>query len=73
MYFVIYLKCKRYIALHRNLVQNPVVGNPSKVFFSPQKSSTADFSLGTYHYLRPTIDACYDGFVYRNFGKPKLH
>lgn len=73
MYFVVYLKCKRYIALSGDWIENPVVGKPSKVFFSPERSTMADFTLETTHYLRPNSNACYDGFVYRgNFGKSQL-
>lgn len=71
-FFAVYLASKRIIALQPNWIENPVVGKPSKVFFSKNPNTVADFSTEPLHFLNGSIDACYEAFVYKCFGKYKV-
>lgn len=68
-YFVILLESKRYVAVKKAWIENPTVGSQTKIFFSENNEAVADFTLGNWFYLYPKIDAVYNGFVYREFGK----
>lgn len=67
-YFVIYLiKSKRYLALPKKWVQNPKLGEESKVFFSADTNDTPDFTCEMGYYLNKEVSACYDAYVYKAF------
>lgn len=67
-FFVIYLKCNRFLVFQNHWVQNKTVGEESKVYFSPEYDANADFNAQTQYYFNGGISSCYDGFVYRSFG-----
>lgn len=66
-YFVVFLKCKRYFALPKHWIENPVLGKPSTVFFSGNGDSTPDFTCERKYYINQNVNACYDAFVYKSF------
>lgn len=67
-YFVVYLiKNKRYLALPMNWIQNPILGQESKVFFSADINVAPDFSLEIGYYLNKNVNACYESYVYKCF------
>lgn len=66
-YYVVYLKCKRYIALPKDWIENPVIGQRSKVFFSGDASSTPDFTCEEKFYPDEKVNACYEATVYKSF------
>lgn len=66
-YFVVYLKCKRYLAVPKHWIENPIVGQPSTVFYCGNGNTLADFSLDNKHYVDERVNACYDGFVLKSF------
>lgn len=66
-YYVVYLKCKRYIALPKDWIENPVIGQRSKVFFSGNASSTPDFTCEEKFYPDEKVNACYEAIVYKSF------
>lgn len=68
-FFVIYLKCKRFLIFPSEWVQNKTLGQESKIYFSPDNKANPDFNAQTRYYFNGAISACYDGFVYRTFGK----
>lgn len=68
-FFAVYLQCKRFIAIKSDWVENAMVGNPSKIFYSENQNAIADFSTVPLHYLNKSINACYEAFVYKSFGK----
>lgn len=61
-FYVVYLKCKKYVALKKEWIQNPVVGQVSKVFISADTSLNADFNAEKSFFLVEN-NMCYDGFV----------
>lgn len=67
-FYVVFLECRRFVSIKEDWIQNPIVGQESKIFISQNNSSAPDFTLETSFYMRKD-DACYNGFVYRNFGK----
>lgn len=67
-FFVIYLKCNRFLVFQSQWVQNKSVGEESKVYFSPDRDAVADFNARTQYYFNDGLSSCYDGFVYRVFG-----
>lgn len=67
-FHVVFLECRRFISIHEDWIQNPVVGEDSKFFISPNTNTAPDFTLDTCFYVRP-VDACYNAFVYRKFGE----
>lgn len=71
-FYVVFLASKRFVVIKRNWVQNAVVGKPSKVFCSPNPNAVANFNSKVGFYLNTGIDACYDAFVYKAFGKFRL-
>lgn len=67
-YFVVYLKCKRYIVIPKHWVKNPVLRQESTIFFSGNGfDSTPDFSCEKKHYVDDKENACYDAFVFKSF------
>lgn len=68
-FFAVYLQCKRFIAIKSDWVENAMVGNPSKIFYSENQNAIADFSTSPLYYLNKSINACYEAFVYKSFGK----
>lgn len=71
-FIVVYLKCNRFSVFPNQWVQNKTLGQESKVFFSPDNAANVDFNVQTRYYFNTEISACYDGFVYRGFGKCPL-
>lgn len=72
-FYVVFLASKRFVVIKKNWLQNAVVGKPSKVFYSPNPDAIANFNSEVGFYLNTTIDACYDTFVYKAFGKWRLN
>lgn len=69
-FFAVYLQCKHFIAIKNDWVENAMVGNPSKIFYSENQNAVADFSTVPLYYLNKSINACYEVlFVYKSFGK----
>lgn len=68
-FFAVFLASKRYVAIKGEWIKNAVVGTTSKVFYSPNLDAIADFGMDPKHYLNTSVDACYEGFVYKKFGR----
>lgn len=66
-YFVVYLKCKRYFALPKYWIENPVLGQKSKVFICDDTSALPDFTCEKKFYVNQKESACYDAFVLKSF------
>lgn len=71
-FFVVYLASKRFVIVKKDWVQNAVVGKPSKVFVSPNPDAVANFNNKVTFYLNTTVDACYEAFICKAFGKYKV-
>lgn len=69
IFFAIYLQSNRFVTIKKDWIEKPIVGSESKVFFSPNPEAIARFDIQKKFYLNATIDGCYDGFVYKSFGK----
>lgn len=70
-FFAVYLiKSKRFLALPRNWIAHPILGQETKVFFSADKNVLPDFNSPVGYYININInaDACYDAYVYKSFG-----
>lgn len=61
-FYVVYLKCKRHVVMKREWIENPVVGQVSKVFISADTSLNADFNVEK-SFCLVEKNMCYDGFV----------
>lgn len=68
-YFVVLIESKRWVAVNRDWVENPVLREQSKIFFSPNEQAVPDFSMPPQFYLKKECDGVYDCFVYKQFGK----
>lgn len=68
-YFVVYLKSMKYFTVHRKWIQNPVVGEQSKIFYSSNFNDVADFTCAVLYFLDKSVAACYNAFVYKVFGE----
>lgn len=67
-FYVVYLESGKYIALKRNWVQNPILGEESMVFLSKDESANPNFSSEQLFYVNKNVDATYKAFVYKRFG-----
>lgn len=68
-YFVVYLiKSKRFLALPKNWIEHPILGQESKVFFSADKNILPDFNSRIGYYVNNDANACYEAYVYKAFG-----
>lgn len=68
-FFVVFMECRRYVAVKKQWIQNPVIGTESKMFFSNDKEAAPNFQLEQQYYLNERNDACYNVFVRKSFGK----
>lgn len=68
-FFAVFLASKRFIAIKGDWIENAIVGKTSKVFYSPNLDATADFRSDPKFYLNSSVAACYEGFIYKKFGK----
>lgn len=66
-YYVVYLQCKRYLVLPMHWIEKPVIGQPSKVFFSGDDSLSPDFTCEVKYYINEKARSCYEAFVIRSF------
>lgn len=66
--FVIILECDKLLAVDQKWVQNPILSQISKVYFSKNVKDIADFSLETTFFFKSDKSGCYDGYVYKYFG-----
>lgn len=61
--FVVALQQNRHIIIPSKWIQNPKVGNVSKIFYSPKPDDVADFSLETKYFFNAASSGCYNGRV----------
>lgn len=69
IFFVALLESKKWLAVKKAWVENPVVGQESKIFFSEKENAIPDFSKPIGYYLNVQSDGVYDGFICRQFGR----
>lgn len=69
MPFAILLKCNKLIAVDERWVNNRIIFEKSKIYFSPSQNSIADFNTETKYFFMGNEVACYDGVVYKHFRK----
>lgn len=67
---LVYLKCKRVIAIKYGWVQNPIIHEESVVFYGPDSEENPDFTLPEEYYLNKTKRACYRAAVMQKFDPP---
>lgn len=67
-YFAVALQQNRMIVLKKIWIQNPVIGEYTKVFISPNEESVAKFFLKTKYLLDASADNCYNARVIKDFG-----
>lgn len=68
-FYVVYLESGQLVALQENWIQNPILGKKSKVFISENDVAFPNFALDPLFYINKKIDAVYNAFVYKKFGK----
>lgn len=68
-FFVVYLQCKRFIAVKKEWIKNPIIGHESTVFISRNTQAVANFDIVREYYVNEKEDACYDCFVYKGFSE----
>lgn len=69
VFFVVFIECKRWLVVKEDWVENPNLGQRSKIFFSQNDNAVADFSIDPPYYINLSIDSVYDAFVWSKFGK----
>lgn len=69
VYFVALIESSKWLAVKKEWVQNPFLGQTSKIFFSPNENAVPDFTKPSEFYLNKDSDEVYNGFVYRQFGE----
>ena len=69
--FVVILKCGKLISVKSSWLKTtrPTCYTKSLVFFSPNNQDVPDFGLEQSYYFQPTIPACYESRVVKEFGK----
>lgn len=66
-YFTTFLKSKTVLVLKEQWIKNPIAGQNSLVFHSPNETSTADFSIEKRFYFQENQEFCYDAFIEKGF------
>lgn len=66
-FFVVYLENKSYVVIKKDWIENPVVGEKSNVFISPNDNTEPDFNTTKGFYVIRNKNMCYNGFVYKIF------
>lgn len=69
MVFVIILKSKRFVIVKDDWVQNPIESEETKVFYSPDENSAADFDLEVKFLFNNKQRNVYFGYVWKRFGE----
>lgn len=63
-FYVVFLKCQKYVAIKEEWIQNPVIGKSSKVFISNDETFAADFDAKMSYFVVDE-NMCYNGFIER--------
>lgn len=66
-FFVVCLKQKRFIIIKKEWIQNPSIGQMSKIFYSKNEDAIPNFDGSLKYYLNRGIEACYEGYVQKSF------
>lgn len=66
-FLVILLEQKRFLILPQKWVEDPRLDSFTRVFFSPNISTRADFETEVKYYFNNAINGCYKGFVMKSF------
>lgn len=70
-FFVVFMECRRYFAVKRQWISNPVVGTETKIYFSRDGDAVPNYELEleSEFYLNQKHEACYNVFVLKSFGE----
>lgn len=63
------MECQKWLAVKKQWIEKPIVGDETKMFYSKNDEKCADFSKEIRYYLNKEDDGVYNCFVYRQFGK----
>lgn len=69
VFYVAYLEQKKFIVVKEQWVENPEILKNSKIFYSPQQGSVADFSLPLSYYFDNNKTTCYNAFLSKSFSE----
>lgn len=67
-----YLKSNKFLVLKKHWIQNPVVGQYSLVFHSPNETSSVDFSIEKRFYFQENQAFCYRTSRIHEFPVPMI-
>lgn len=60
---------KRFVIIKDNWVQNPKIGEKSRIFYAPDEEAEPNFGLNEKFLFDKQVQNVYIGYVWKHFGK----
>lgn len=65
--FIVLLQCNKFIVLKEEWIESPILSTKSKVFYSANRQSVADFLIETKFYFHDDETCCYMAYIYKRY------